>query len=86
MIKYTTFIASLLLSINSYAFYCGFVSNPDIKHFCYALEKKDSNQCSFIKEDNIKYACLAEVSKSDNYCNFITDNDIRYLCKVRASF
>ena len=82
------FIATILIIIgiplNVMAVPCGFITNSDIKHYCYALSEKNSNICNFIQENNIKYMCIAEVDKDSSKCSFINDNDIKYLCEVKA--
>lgn len=85
MIKYLILFTILFTSV-ALAVPCDFISNDDIKHFCYALENKSSNECNYIQDNDIRHACLAEVEKNNSECNYIQDNDLRYLCEVRSKF
>ena len=83
MCKYL-FLFTILFTSTAYAVPCDFITNSDIKNFCYALKDKSDIECNFIQDNDIKYACLAEVNKNSNECEYISDNDLRYLCKMRS--
>ena len=73
-----------LLTFNCFAGNCEFITDNDVKYYCYALRDNSESYCNLIKDDDFKYTCRAEITKNSSYCNFIKNDDMKYRCRVRS--
>lgn len=73
--------AMLLFSISNLALAnCYAILDADLKQYCIAKSKNDTNACYSIREADSTNFCLAEIKRDKNYCYSVRNNDKKNLC------
>ena len=73
-----------LFAFNCFASNCDFITDNDVKYYCYALKKNSKSYCDFIKDNDFKYTCRAEITKNSSHCEFVKNNNMKQTCRIRS--
>ena len=63
-----------LFAYNCFASNCDFITDNDVKYYCYALKKNSKSYCDFIKD----------ITKNASHCEFVKNNNMKQTCRIRS--